>query len=109
MNPVNPSLRQGGMKVSAFVVTAILAPEHPDYLGPGQQVYCYLCFPALNDEDEGIAKVAELLKQAALRLHHIDQLSIFDRDDAVTGDPAIDVPREDIRTLGSHLRVSKTA
>ncbi|MEO7411988.1 MAG: hypothetical protein ABIZ81_01410 [Opitutaceae bacterium] len=98
------------MRVSGVLLTATLAVDHADHGGPVQKVYCYLCFPALKDEDENIQKIVEILKEACLRLHHLEQFWIFDRHEGVTtGNPEIDVPMEDIQRVGRHLKISKTA
>ena len=102
------TLRLGTVKVCAVILSATLTSDHPDYLAPGHQVYCHLCFPALPDEDENIARAAELLNEAALRLHHIEQFSISERGNVLTGEPEIDGPMEDIHTRGRYLWVSKT-
>lgn len=88
-----------------MIVTASPAAGHPDYSRPGKKVRCTVCFPALN-EDESLAKTAEILQSVALSLHHLERYSIFEWNDAPTGDAAIDGPMKEIRTSGKYFKVS---
>jgi hypothetical protein len=92
------------MRVCEVLLTAATAADHPNFSSPGQKVRCVVSFPALSEE-ESLSKVGEVLKAAALRLHHLERYSVFDRDESPTGDPAIDARMEDLRKFGQHLEV----